>query len=287
MRITDQLADLRLVARELPLITDSTVKVLRPFDQGMPKNLFGYCETIDERFVNNNLALIDEIKYRDPLNSIPKWFREYQKYNFGHTDILNHDLFFKTDSLTKKQVEEWIRQHPGKSMISGGGGGARRGYFVNFGKLLGTTVETDGNTALSGNNSADFIEVGKCTTFTANAYYDQILFNIGAAAGNLRVCLYDDNANSPNNLVGSESGSVTPSADYTTIYSIGEGQMPATDGWMAHNQSSAGLTWGYWNNGGTRNYKALAFGAMPNPLTGTSQQTGAGIPIPRMKAQHS
>lgn len=147
-------------------------------------------------------------------------------------------------------------------------------------------VETDGNTALSGNNTADFLEAGKCTIFTALAYYDRLKFSIGAAVGNLRVALYDDNAGVANNLLG-ESGSVTPVADYTTNYSIPESQMPAATGWMAHNQSSNSLTWGYWNNGGERYYRTLAFGAMPNPFGSGSSQSGSGIPIPRMKANHS
>lgn len=152
-------------------------------------------------------------------------------------------------------------------------------------KVLGTEVETDGTGGGYPNFGLNHLEAGKCTTFTAQAWYDQIKFSLGAAAGNVRVGLYDNNAGAPNNLLG-ESASLTAVANYTTNYPITECQVLATTAWITHNQDSNGSQWNFWDNGtGIRYYRSgFAYSAFPNPWGGTDNDTNNA---PKMKASHS
>ena len=277
---------MRDLQKEMPQIDENRVGVKRSFSQGMPKNLMDYCAVVDNKYLNNNLAIIEEIQYRDSKHPIPKWFRLYQKHNFEKYGILNHDNFFNA------RLNDGWRKHLSPNLTE-----IREVGFFQYANMTtfsnpqlnrttqvnGTEIETDGATDNAGNNSADFLEAGTSSSFTNGAYYDQMKFYIGAAAGNLRLALYSDSVTSPNTLL-SESASLTPSADYTTNYSITEVQINATTAWLAHNQSSSGLTWHYWSSSGNRGWKTQAFGAMPASFTedGTSTTT-----IPRLKVLHS
>ena len=85
---------IRNMEKEMPIHTDNTAKIKRSYSQGMPKNFMDYSAFVDNHFLNDNLAIIEEMNHRDAKHPIPRWFREYQIKHFAKFGILNKDRFF-------------------------------------------------------------------------------------------------------------------------------------------------------------------------------------------------
>ena len=256
--------------QKMPRQTDSTIKVKKTFGQ-MPKNLMDYSDCVNDKFLNNHLAEIEESTHKGLVNDkFLSWFGKNQTYRQNDT----HDNF-----LTK--LKNYIDMDMKSPVLA-------CGFLISpfrFAVIV-VEVETDGTGNGDANTAADFLEAGKCTTFTSGTKYDQMKLDIDAAAGNLRVALYDDNAGEPLNLL-SESVSVTPVVGYTTDYAITEVEVTATTAWMAHNQDSASLTWSFHTADGVRAFVdgTQTFGAMPDPIgTLGTPQTAT---IPKMKTSHT
>ena len=257
----------------MPKITDDNVKVKRTFSQGMPKNLSEYMDNINEKFLDNHLATVEDFSLKFHNDDMTQMFKEYQNRYFN--SVLLKDSFLKIDEDGNFGT---IRNYRPMSIQNVG----FMGSLTN--KVLGAEVETDGTTSNPNNSTQNFIDVGRCTTFVANTWYDQTKFHINVASGNVRTCIYLDSSNTPD-VLGGESASIAAVADYTTIYPIGECQILTTTGWIGHNCSSSALRWHYWAAGGTyRHYATFTFGAFPNPLTG---DTAAANSSNVMKASHS
>lgn len=265
----------KIIKKDMPIHTENTAKIKRLYSQGMPKNLMEYSNKVDNKFLNNNLHIIEEMESRK--KGITDDFKNYQNKYYDESGILNHDLYFEHDNKIY-------------SKISGGSFFNQSFLSTSFAslnrssKVLGAEVETDGTTSTPNNSTANFIDIGKCSNFVVNTWYDQTKFHINVAAGNVRTCLYLDSSNTPD-VLGGESASLTAVANYTTIYPIGECQILTTTGWIGHNCNSDALRWRYWAGGGTyRHYATSTYGAFPNPLTGDSPAADSSNV---MKASHS
>lgn len=87
-------AFMRNLNQEMPIHTETTAKIKRSYSQGMPKNLMEYSAHVDNKFLNQNLAIIEEIMHRNPKHPIPQWFRDYQVRHYAKFGILKGDQIF-------------------------------------------------------------------------------------------------------------------------------------------------------------------------------------------------
>ena len=259
---------LKIIKNDMPHHTDETVKIKSTFSQGFPKNLMDYSVKIDNKFLNDYLAIIEEINHKDPNHCIPKAFQEYQNNIYGDKEILNHDNFFKAklhDSFFKYQDEYGM---PKNTHYMRGTNIQNVGFLGSLtSKVFGATLERIND--LENNSNANTIICTSLPSGTAGQYYNQLTIKSGTTnggSGNIRLGLYDDISLVPTNLA-IETGSITAPAnnDYTP-QSVTEFQLPTNNTWFAHNESA---TWTYRNAGinGTRRYKIFTFGAFQNPVT--------------------
>ena len=80
---------------EMPLFSKDTVKVKRSYSQGMPKNLKEYGDKVNEKFLDNSLATIEDYSLKFPNNELTQWFKDYQNRYFN--SVLLKDSFLKID----------------------------------------------------------------------------------------------------------------------------------------------------------------------------------------------
>ena len=83
------------IDNEMPLLTNDSVKVKNNYDMGMPKDLERYCEKVDDKFLNNHLATIEEFDSKFPNNDLVQWFKDYQNRYFSAN--IPHDNFLKNN----------------------------------------------------------------------------------------------------------------------------------------------------------------------------------------------
>jgi len=256
---------LQIIKKDMPLHTDKTFSVKRQFSQGMPKNLKEYSEKIDNEFLNNNLAIIEEINHRDSKHWIPRWFREYQNNYFKESGILKHDGFFNNfkNELLYGHKNNILATHSLFGIIA-----SSKQSQVN-----GATLNTPANdTHGSGFNT--LITAQKTTNGIVDQWYDRIAVNCFNSTGNVRVGCYNDSGALPNTLYA-ESGSNAADSAYTWR-TVTEFQLTSVATWasfMCDNastdvyfRSGLALTEVKWDTG-------ASYGAFPSPFNNDAQNS--------------
>lgn len=257
---------------EMPKHTPNKAEIRYSFSQGMPKDLMELSVKVDNKFLNENQSIIEEINHRDSKQWIPKWFREYQNNIYGDKDILNHDNFFVIDPNSRLCVPT----------ISGGNYHNMLSFSnasLNRGAALGAEVEIGAATTHAfGYNG---LICAYPITLVVSSLYDQIAVNSFAAAGTQNLGVYADSSSYPGALI-QDTGSLTLGADFN-YNSITEFTVTGTANWLAHNADNA--TWNKWQSASTAGYyKASAYSTnMPDPYPASAS---ADL-VTNMKVKHS
>lgn len=268
MRVDDLLLDFNRNLPEMPKHTRLVSEMPRSYSQGLPKNLMEYSAHLDNKFLNNNLAIIDEIEHRDPLNIVPKWFRDYQMGYFSNHGILAHDGFFS------KIIESKHRGIFQYSMLSFSAPG--------LAQVNGAQLETY---ASGGSSVSQTLDQLRCyyssgTVGIVETYYDEIAVNSYAATGNIHLGVYSETSSAPDDLLA-DTGSIALTADYA-FKSLSAFALTTTNVWLCDLKSaSSNLDR---KETGTLYYLNMAYGALPNPF-GT--ETGTAAAISQMKLAHT
>jgi hypothetical protein len=271
-------AFMRNLQEEMPVHTETTAKIKRSFSQGMPKNLMEYSAHVDNKFLNDNLAIIEEMHHRDQKHPIPKWFREYQIKHFAKHGILKADGFFVRDRFFGRMFPREIYYGAGANYHNMG-----IASVIGNTKVFGSEIQVGGSNQANGTNATGYLFIMNLTNAIAQAWYDRIALSVNTPAGNYHIGCYDDNSN-PNNLLV-DSGSLAVPSGYT-YQAVTEFQAPSTTIWLALTVNNTSLSPHYWSSPTLgRHYKTFTYGSLPNPAgTGyTIDATTAYI----MKTTHS
>ena len=269
-----------IIKNQMPVHTENSVRMRGSYSNYLPKNIMDYSTKINNKFLNDNLAIIEEINHRDSKHWIIKWFKHYQNKIYGNREILNHDNFFKLHDIWKNCYES-NKPFP---QISGSGNNGNA--FKSFAKVNGADLITNagegGTTPFGG--APYVVNVNKVkSTGVIGQYYNQIAMNVTVAAGNLRLCAYKDNAGSPDGRYVTDSGSFAAAADYAW-HSLTEFALTGTANWLAFSQS-ADITVGYeTQTSGNGRYLAGTFGELADPIAGGLSNTTT---VTQMKLGHS
>lgn len=257
---------MRNLNSEMPIHTDSTAKIKRSYSQGMPKNMMEYSAHVNNKFLNDNLAIIEEIAHRDQKNPIPKWFRDYQIKHYAKFGILKGDNFFPRDRFFAKIHPNAIYHHASMSFHNPG-----FTSVIGNTKVFGSTIEVGGTSANIDNQNT--ISCARVPGGVVGTYYNQLAVNIHTASGNYRLGLYDDSSGTPVNLYA-ETGSIAAATGFN-FQSITEIPLSTSQNFIAVNCDNATLkVYRNLEASGDNIFKTWTYGAMQNPISGTSSGSG-------------
>lgn len=251
---------LRNLKAEMPIHTETTAKIKRSYSQGMPKNLMEYSAHVDNKFLNDNLAIVEEIAYRDQKHPIPKWFRDYQIKHFAKFGILKADGFFVRDRIFGQMFPREIYHHASMSFHNPG-----FTSVIGNTKVLGSEIEIGTGAASNGawGNNLLVLQSDQAN-YPVNAWYDRMAYKGRTGSTNMRMGIYDDSGSTePVNLLR-ETGSFANSGGSYAYQSVTEFQIPTAKFWFGGVIDNAGFG-GYFNSGGPMRYKSYTFGALPTP----------------------
>jgi len=266
------------IDNEMPLLTNDSVKVKNNYDMGMPKDLERYCEKVDDKFLNNHLATIEEFDSKFPNNDLVQWFKDYQNRYFSAN--IPHDNFLKNNGMGRTLHYQAM--------------GIKDIGFLGISrtpKVLGTVVETAA-TDDDGTGAGGTLYCNKLlSAVTLNAYFDQIapkMYNGSNTAGNNRLGCYADNGSTQPGALLVDSGSVARGANNTyTFNTVTEFQATTTTLWLAVTSDATGTNvYGVLLSAGGVNKayeKTFTYAALPNPFGSTTTQAHKY----RMKISHS
>lgn len=258
----------------MPLYWNNHIKVKLGGFSDPPKNFTDYSFKVNDDFLNSYLHVIEEMRHRDKSNDFVKRFIHYQNKHF-----------VKSGALSKDHIFKWMNEYPGEPMIRGGGGGGRRGYFVNFGKVIGATLETnDGSTASNGSMGiGTILHLNKLPAGTIGDYYDGISQKMSGTTGSVKHAVYTDST------PGARLALLGSTAKYTsyTLQTVTEFQLSATANWAASvdDQSDSPEYYYKIQSSGDMKQKTIVYAdGPPDPAgAGYSDQ----IPVFQMKIGHS
>lgn len=259
MKLDDIPFIVRDLNNEMPVHTSKTTKVPTSYFTGLPKNLMEHSTKMDNKFLNNHLAEIEEVYHRFPkMHS--RMFEEYQIRKYLNRDILNHDGFFSSE-----KVKDYIATHKG-SMVRGASQ-VKLEYDINTlhppvggGCTSGSDVEV-GGTDLQAGVAANFVLAIPITLVNVRCY-DRLAINMDTTSNNNRLGLYDEVSSLPENLMA-ESGSNANDLSFTW-HSTSEWTTSQTAHWI-------GLLFDVtstinYNASGNYEFVAHTYGAYPDPI---------------------
>ena len=223
--------------KNMPLHTDNNFKIKHSFDQNFPKNLMDYSEKINKEYLDENLAIIEELNYKDKNNKLVFWFKNYQNKIYGKRNISIHDNFLK--------IKNFVKNYDKTSVLS-------CGFLINpysFGvgvapqsEILG---ESQGSTNLGGGYNTDILGTKSQTLATVGNYVSQIAIKVLVSGGaSIRGGIYDNLSTAPNNLITySNSGSATVDYNYRDLVNT-SATITTTTTWAYAQTNSNSLNFG-------------------------------------------
>lgn len=274
------------IKQTMPLHTENSAVIPNtPFGY-LPKNLMDYSAKKMESFIDNNLAVIDEIKHRDEKNMTPVYFLNYYVRFFKKYELLKGDNLYQTRlrdgyrlGLNPNFTEiRSVGFFPFAAMASFSNPVLNRNSHVN-----GADIELG-----TGGTAGDFSDTGKLYAFgtgtgVAGQYYDRVAADISTAAGSYVIGIYDESGGNPTNRLA-DSGPQTASVAFAWV-NVTEFALTTNNVWFiwANDNSSNRLQ--YMTTGGTAHTASYTkFNTLPNPI-GTL--TSAGTIRGHLKVGHS
>jgi hypothetical protein len=200
------------VKKELPFFGKKTVS-MRSDNGRLPKNVSVHSNKLNERFLNYNSHVIDEIKHRDKKNSFVKRFENYQNKFF---DIPNASCL---STASESVVSPYLFAVTACTPIS----------TVNS-ATSGTGDQAENDQVIF-NQMTSSVSVGEC--------FDQIAISRGAGTGGtVRLGVYNQSGSAPADLLV-ETGSLTmPGSSTYTFQSLTETETDTAVMWSAFMQST-------------------------------------------------
>ena len=94
MNLEDMTFLMRDIKREMPIHTTNRAIIPHPYWQGLPKNAMTLSHSVQNKFLNNHQAKIEEANHSNLLSkNFKKWYLN-QNLKHSQSGILNHDSFF-------------------------------------------------------------------------------------------------------------------------------------------------------------------------------------------------
>ena len=266
---------LKIIKNDMPLHTDKTAKIKRTQYQRFPKSLMEESIKVNNKFLNNNLAIIEEINYKDSKHWIPKAFQEYQNNIYKDKEILNHDNFFKAklhDSFFKYQDEYGM---PKNTHYMKGNSIQNVGFLGSLtSKALGATLET-GDTSVYSTFASHWYATG-VTGAVANTFYDQVALNIfnKSTSTLYRMAVYSNSSSLPDTLYNQTASTTYPTSGYTFIPLIAEIEITQTVLWIAQQTNGGGNAYMKTDTGTYREayYASQAYNTFTSPWTNAGRE---------------
>lgn len=249
------------IKKDMPIITDNSMSVKMSYSMGFPKDMKEHSIKIDDKFLNDNQNIIEEIIHRDPNNVFVKQFRNYQLKNYFDSGILNKDNFFKaTLHDTWRECYEKGIPFP---KISGSmrSMSIQNAGFLGIPKIItGTELSTNYTDTTHNPNGNLNCRCSKLSGGTIGAIYNRIKLRMFAANGNYKFGAYNDSAGVPSGRYA-QTGSLTAVSD--TYQSISNFEITQTVFWVADiGDTDSGCDNYYENGTGARSSNnATTFGA--------------------------
>ena len=259
--------------KNMPLHTDENFKIKHSFDQNIPKNLMEYSEKINKEYLDDNLAIIEELHHRDNNNKLVSWFRNYQNKIYDKKNTSIHDNFLK--------IKNFIKNYDKTSVLT-------CGFIIN--PYIFSVSCTHGAELTTGDTSSHTTGwseqiAGAKVSATANRCYDRIACNIFSAAGNQRLGVYDNGGGggdtATNLLIETTSHTAVTGFNWKNVT---EFTIPDTIEWIVQNSDSASIDIYYGSTGTREGLNPYVYTTFLNPLVG---ETYASNYIINYKIGHS
>ena len=273
----------KIMRADMPYHRQNELKVKFTYGN-LPKNAMDYSTKVNDKFLNDNLGIIEEMEHRDPTNYIPKWFKAYQNGIYRDTEILNHDNFFKEKSGDSiENIDKYHFKHDGRIYAKVSGASPHIMNPSRFaGAVNGADIEFGDTSSLESTGTVLSFFTDDLQTCNPTDLYDQIAHQYRTGTTNVRLGCYDDTSDYPNDLLG-ETGSFTFTG--YAFNSTTEFSMTTAAFWLVHVYQSAGAGGYSRASNGQMYYTPHTFGAMPDPAAGS--MTNNGVRVGLIKVGHS
>ena len=234
---------------EMPLFSKNSAKVKCSYSQGMPKNFKEYGDKVNEKFLDNSLATIEDYSLKFPDNELTQGFKDYQNRYFN--SVLLKDSFLKIDEDGDFGT---IRNYRGTSIQNAGFLGSLTNK-VNGAELSTYNADTTHNAHGHLN-----VRAAKLPAGIVGQYYDRVKIKLFSASGNYKMAAYDESGGIPNSLY-QQTGSLTTAND--NWETLTEFALTQTTVWAADIGDTPGGVNAYYVDGtGNRSsHNATTFGA--------------------------
>lgn len=260
----------KIIKNDMPLHTDNSMKIKMSYDMGFPKDIKEHSVKINNKFLNNNLHIIEEMEYRK--KGITCDFKNYQNKHYDESGILNHDLYFKHDDKIYAKVSggSFFNQNA----LSFSNASLNR---IASSAELETTSTDDNNISLASNGIDLYFVTGVIGTV-----YNQLAVKMIGTTGNVKIGCYADNGSSAPSTLLADSGSNASATGYT-YRTVTEFTLTTAKTWLA-------VLFSNLNDGvdarvaaNTKNYKVLGSFNLPSPINVSTYADDANIPRMKMR----
>ena len=222
------------IKNDMPLFSKTVAKVKRSYSQGMPKNFKEYGDEVNEKFLDNNLATVEDFSLKYPNNELTQWFKEYQKRYFN--SVLLKDSFLKIDEDGNFGT---VRNYRGTSIQNVGFIGSLTSKIFGAELLTSASSSTDDAIGLT-----QLLAYKMATNGTVGEWYNQVAIKRGTtgSGGNFIGAIYSDSGSTaPNILLGTTASTAygsTNSYTYTNLTN-GGGALVTAITWVAFQTDAA------------------------------------------------
>lgn len=265
--------------------TDTNANIKLPYSQRFPKNLMEYSQKVDNKFLNDNLATIEEINQKDSNHWIPEWVKNYQNKIYGDSDILNHDNFFKaTLHDTWRECYEKGIPFPKVS-------GAYRPMSIQNAGFLGSSIPppppppVPGALISIGSNTSGGPQQANlkiwCTRIigqaTLNNLYNSITASPYQRKGYWKLGCYDESSNMPGAVLAESSSQTLKYGGIGANWiSVTQFAITTPNIWLCLNLSHSSARF-YYGGGGEVRFAYLPWGAAFPATPGVGGNQGFSI----------
>lgn len=200
------------IKKELPFFGKKTVSMKSEHGK-LPKNVRNHTIKLNEKFLDNNLHTIDEIKHRNKNNNFVKRFDNYQSRFFNIAPVSC------TSTASEMVINPYIMTPAACTGIS----------EVNS-ATSGTGDQAENDQIIFNQMTSD-VTVDNC--------FNQAAVKRGTGTGgNLRIGVYDEDSSAPNDLLVQTASLSMPAASSYTFQSLDETEATTVRLWLAFMQST-------------------------------------------------
>ena len=99
MKLNDIPFLVRDIKKEMPIHTPNITTIPRSYSQRFPKNAMELSHHVQNKFLNNHQAKIEEANHLNLLSKNFKRWYLHQNLKHSQSGILNHDSFFNSQKM--------------------------------------------------------------------------------------------------------------------------------------------------------------------------------------------